>query len=95
MLHWQGYWQRFGWYREEEQRVITYREFSELLKNRRNFKWYKSLIAFYLRIGRGEYDEIQYLLVHIREMAKYLEKLVKVGDSIKQKILAEEDRYRN
>lgn len=52
------------------------------------------MIAFYLRIGRGEYDEKQYLLVHIREMAKYLEKLVKGGDSIKQKILAEEDRYR-
>ena len=44
------------------------------------------MIAFFLRIGRGEYDEIQNLLVDIREFAKYLDRLVKGGDSIKQKI---------
>lgn len=82
-------------YIKDEQRVVTYREFCELLKNKENFKWYKSLIAYYLRIGRGENEKMKYLLVHISQMARYLDKLVKGGDSIKQKILAEENPNRN
>lgn len=82
-------------YIKDEQRVLSYREFCELLKNKENFKWYKSLIAYYLRIGRGEYKEMKYLLVHISQLSRYLDNLVKGGDSIKQKILAEENPDRD
>lgn len=76
-------------YIKDEDRVITYREFCTLLKDEENFKWYESLINYYLEIGNGEYEQQQVLLVHIKELAKFFDKMVFGGDSIRQKMLAE------
>lgn len=81
-------------YIKEENRVLTYREFCMLLKNEEIFKWYQSLIDFYLRIGNGESDQQRVLLVHIKELAQFLDEMVFGGDSIKQKMLAEGEIYR-
>jgi len=81
-------------YIKEENRVRTYREFCTLLKNEENFKWYQSLIDYYLRIGNGESNQQRILLVHIKQLAKLLDKMVYGGDSIKQKMLAEGEIYR-
>ena len=51
--------------------------------------WYESLINYYLRIGKGEYEQLQELLIHMKELARLIEEMVSGGDSIRQKILAE------
>lgn len=81
-------------YIKDENRVLTYREFCVLLKNEENFKWYQTLIDYYLRIGKGESIQQKLLLVHIKELSKFLDKMVLGGDSIKQKMLAEGKIYR-
>lgn len=76
-------------YVKNEDRVITYREFCTLLKRKENFNWYQSLIDYYLRIGKGEYEQLQTLLINIKELAGVFDKMVSGGDSIKQKMLVE------
>lgn len=76
-------------YIKDEERVITYREFCTLLRRRTNFNWYKSLINYYLRIGKGECGQLQTLLLHLKKLAKLLDKMVFGGDSINQKMVAE------
>ena len=78
-------------YIDQNNRIITYREFCRLIQNKENFIWYKSLINYYLRIGRGECNTVPYLMEHMRELAKYLDNIVSGGDSIKQKLLAEKE----
>lgn len=78
-------------YIKEEKRILTYREFCELLRNKDDFEWYKKLIDYYLRVEKGEYKQAEYLLIHIKELAKFLDKIVSGGDSIRQKELAEEE----
>jgi len=51
--------------------------------------WYESLINYYLRIGKGEYEQLQELLIHMKELARLIDEMVSGGDSIRQKILAE------
>lgn len=81
-------------YKKDENRVLTYREFCMILKNEENFKWYQSLIDYYLRIDNGEINQQKVLLVHIQELAKFFDKMVSGGDSIKQKMLAEGRIYK-
>lgn len=78
-------------YIKEEQRLITYREFCEVVKDKANLCWYKPLITYFLRIASGEYHETQYILKDIKEFTKYLDEIVSGGDSIEQKILAEKE----
>lgn len=78
-------------YVKEEKRILTYREFCKLLRNKDDLEWYKKLIDFYLRIGKGEYKQAEYLLIHIKELAKFLDRIVSGGDSIRQKGLAEKE----
>lgn len=76
-------------YIKNENQVITYREFCGLLKRKENMIWYQSLINYYLRIGKGEYEQLQELLIHMKELARLIDEMVSGGDSIRQKILAE------
>lgn len=78
-------------YIQEEQRILTYREFSELLKNEDNLIWYRPLINYFLRMAKGEYHETEYILMDIKELTKYIDDIVLGGDSIAQKIRAEEE----
>lgn len=78
-------------YIKEEERVITYREFCALLKDEENFIWYESLIDYYLRISNDEYEQQLTLLAHMKELAELFDKIVSGGDSIKQKMSAEEE----
>lgn len=72
-------------YSEEKQKVLTYREFCVLVKNPENFIWYSSLIQFYLRIAKGEYDNLEVLLKHIKELSDFLDHVVSGGNSIEQR----------
>lgn len=78
-------------YLKDENRVITYSEFCMMLKRKEKITWYQSLVNYYLRIGRGEYEHLQILLVHIRKLARLFDKMVSGGDSIGQKMLAEDE----
>lgn len=78
-------------YLQSEHRVLTYREFCQCIMCEENFIWYESLINYFKRIGDGEYRMAQSLLIHMEELAKYLDKIVSGGDSIKQKIVAEKE----
>lgn len=80
-------------YIKDEKRVITYREFCALLKREENFNWYQSLINCYIEIGKGKYEKLQTLLIHIKKLAGLFDKMVSGGDSIKQKMLAEGRDY--
>lgn len=76
-------------YIDENNRIITYKEFCELIKNKESFIRYKSLIDFYLKMGKGKCDTVIYLMEHMKELSKYLDDIVSGGDSIEQKLLAE------
>lgn len=76
-------------YLKEEQRIQTYREFCEFIKEEENLIWYESLIKYFIRIASGEYHETEYILMDIRELARYLDDMVSGGDSIEQKMDAE------
>lgn len=71
--------------------VISYKEFCQWIRDEKNFKWYKSLIDYYLRIGRGEHENALQLLEHIKQLSGFLDNMVKGGDSIRQKLIAERD----
>ncbi len=75
-------------YIKDEERVMTYKEFCTLLKDKENFIWYQSLIDFYLNIGNDRQRQ-QILLGHIKELAELFDKAVSGGDSVRQKMLAE------
>lgn len=76
-------------YLKEEQRIQTYREFCEFIKEKENLIWYGSLIKYFIRIASGEYHETEYILMDIKELARYLDDMVFGGNSIEQKMDAE------
>lgn len=76
-------------YIKGENRVISYREFCTLLKRKEDFSWYQSLIDYYLRIGRDECETLSTTLAHIKEFAELLDKMTSGGNSIEQKMAAE------
>lgn len=78
-------------YIKQEQRVITYREFCELLQKEENVIWFESLIKYFIRISSGQYNETEYIIADIMELTKYLDNIVSGGDSIKQKVQAEQE----
>lgn len=67
------------------------REFCMLLKNGQDLIWYSSIIDFFLRLGRGRYQEAEYILKDIGELTHYIDHAVSGGDSIEQKMQAERD----
>lgn len=71
--------------------VFSYREFCMLLKNGQDLIWYSSIIDFFLRLGRGRYQEAEYILKDIGELTHYIDHAVSGGDSIEQKMQAERD----
>ena len=71
--------------------VLSYREFCMLLKNGQDLIWYSSIIDFFLRLGRGRYQEAEYILKDIGELTHYIDHAVSGGDSIEQKMQAERD----
>lgn len=78
-------------YIKEEQRILTYKEFCELIKGEENLIWYESLIKYFIRIASGDYHETEYILMDIKELIKCLDDIVSGGDSIEQKMQAEQE----
>lgn len=76
-------------YLKGEQRILTYREFCDLINKEENLIWFDSLIKYFIRIANGEYHVTEYILMDIKEMTRYLDEMVSGGDSIEQKMEAE------
>lgn len=72
-------------YRENEQNILTYREFCEMLKKEENLVWYYSLVNFFLRMVKSESENGKRLLKDIQALSDFLDKIVSGGNSIKQK----------
>lgn len=72
-------------YRVNEQNILTYRDFCEMLKKKENLVWYYSLVNFFLRMVKSESENGKRLLKDIQALSDFLDKIVSGGNSIKQK----------
>lgn len=77
-------------YLRDQNRLMTYREFCELLQNPERRVWFDRLINFYLETGRGEKrDRIQAALDAIKNLSGFLDKHIGRGVSIQERLEAE------
>lgn len=76
---------------DDKKGVRTYREFCNDIKNESNLKWFRSVFEFFLNLGQGNCDVAKHILEDIQEFSQYIDHSVSGGDSIKQKLLAEQE----
>ncbi|MBW4522190.1 MAG: hypothetical protein KME16_21235 [Scytolyngbya sp. HA4215-MV1] len=77
-------------YLPDRNRLMTYREFCELLKQPEKRIWFDRLFTFYIETGRGEKRErIQAALNAIRELSSFLDKHIGKGVAIEERLKAE------
>jgi hypothetical protein len=78
----------------EEKRLITYREFCQLLQEPDLRPWIEPLVLYHLLLARGEnLGRVRLLVDATAELAKFLDGHAGGGDSIKSRSDAEQ-RYR-
>ena len=71
-------------------RLMTYREFCELLQDGTQRVWFDRLISFYLETGRGEKrDRIHAALQAIQALSVFLDQHIGKGIAIEERIKAE------
>jgi hypothetical protein len=81
-------------YLPEQNRLITYREFCEMLQNPEKRVWFDRLITFYIETGKGEKQaRIQAVLNAIKELSRFLDKHIGQGVSIEERFRAENISY--
>ena len=74
-------------YLSEKNRLVSYREFCELLQNSGKRVWFDRLIDFYSAAGRGKhFDRVRNVLAAIADLSHFLDWAVGGGKSI-------DDRY--
>ena len=78
-------------YLEDEQRLLTYREFCLQLQNSESLVWYRTLVWFYITNANWEEDKITGLLEDLKELSDFLDRLVCGGNTINQKMKSEKD----
>lgn len=77
-------------YLPDRNRLMTYREFCEMLQKPEKRVWFDRLILFYVETGRGEkHDRIQSALTAIRELSNFLDQHIGKGVSIEERFKAE------
>jgi hypothetical protein len=77
-------------YLPSQNRLLTYREFCEMLQVPENRVWFDRLILFYLETGRGEKPQrIQAALQAIHELSSFLDAHIGKGVAIEERLKAE------
>lgn len=78
-------------YLSDKQRLMTYREFCEMLQDSKNREWWDGLIRFFIRAGRGEnIQRLRFAQTAIHTLSTFLDKQIGQGDSIQSRLEAEE-----
>lgn len=73
-------------YLRDQQRLMTYREFCEMLKSSEQTDWWHGLINFFIQVGYGEkvkLDHLQKAIDAIKSLSNFLDDNIGTGDSIK------------
>ncbi|MBE7383794.1 MAG: hypothetical protein F6J95_020555 [Leptolyngbya sp. SIO1E4] len=77
-------------YLAAQQRLMTYREFCEMLQHPEQRVWCDRLILFYLEMGRGQRTaNLQAALQAIRALSQFLDTHIGQGVSISERLKAE------
>lgn len=83
-------------YLSDKQRLMTYREFCEMLQDPNNREWWDGLIRFFIRAGKGEnIQRLRLAETAIHSLATFLDKQTGQGDSIQSRLDAEEVKKTN
>lgn len=77
-------------YLASEKRLITYREFCQVLKNPENRVWFDRLLNFYIETGQGQkLKRIEDIMATIQSMSLFLDRVAGGGSSIKERLEVE------
>lgn len=77
-------------YLASEKRLITYREFCQLLQNPETRVWFDRLLNFYIETGQGQkLKRIEDIMGAIQSMSLFLDRVAGGGKSIKERLEAE------
>ena len=77
-------------YNSEEERLLSYREFCELVSKEENIPWFSRLFEYYILTGKGEHPErVAEALNAMKELSAFLDKSVGGGESLEERYRAE------
>jgi len=77
-------------YLVREKRLITYREFCQLLQNPEARVWFDRLLIFYIETGQGkQLKRIEDILSAIQNMSSFLDRVAGGGNSIQERLEVE------
>ena len=80
----------------ESNRVMAYREFCELIRNKEKGVWLNGLLNFSIETGKGKNEQrLDEILDSIISLSRFLEKSMKSDASIKARMLSEELPFSN
>ena len=71
-------------------RLLSYSKFCQKLKDEDERIWFEQLIDFYIELGKGyRIDQVKHILSSIKNLSDFLEKHLKGGPSINERLEAE------
>ncbi|MEO0769343.1 MAG: hypothetical protein AAFY72_07900, partial [Cyanobacteria bacterium J06649_4] len=74
-------------YLASEERLITYREFCQMLQNPERRVWFDRLMTFYIETGQGKnLKRIENILGAIQNLSLFLDGIVGGGNSLKERL---------
>lgn len=77
-------------YLANEKRLITYREFCQMLQNPETRVWFDRLLNFYIETGQGQkLKRIEDIMGAIQSMSLFLDRVAGGGSSIKERLEVE------
>lgn len=77
-------------YLAQEKRLITYREFCQLLQNPETRVWFDRLLIFYIETGQGKkLKRIEDIMAAIQNLSRFLDKVAGGGNSLKERLEVE------
>jgi hypothetical protein len=77
-------------YSAQENRLLTYREFCQVLQDPGKRVWFDRLLTYYLETGQGQHlERVEQALAAMLELSNFLDQVVGGGSSIKDRLEAE------
>ena len=73
----------------DQDRVISYREFCQLLQDPKKRVWFDKLIDFYIDAGRGNTSRVEAAVAAIQELSNFLDRAVGGGESLERRYRSE------
>ncbi len=78
-------------YLREQERLMTYREFCQMIQKEEDREWWDGLIRFFIRAGKGEnVKRLKLVKNSIKTLTKFLDQQIGEGDAIRARFEAEE-----